>query len=146
MQWTQRALGYAPRLESALQLRREIEALENQDIISIPSLGSAYRKPINLEFRDAPVKAIFDALSRSTGINFIFDREIRSDQRATAEIPLKEVTFALDDNASVPYLRYRASFTATGNYSTIRRFLDRVEGGTRDVELERMLPIIDAVY
>jgi general secretion pathway protein D len=37
-------------------------------------LGAAFRKPTSLEFREAPLRQIFDALSRSSGLNFILTK------------------------------------------------------------------------
>jgi general secretion pathway protein D len=78
-----RALKGAPAHKEALEIRREVDALNAQELMMEPSLGVIYRKPIDLEFRDASIKMVFDALSRSTGINFIFDREVRAEQRTT---------------------------------------------------------------
>ena len=38
------------------------------------ALASAYRKPIRIDFRDAPLKQVFDVISRSAGLNFLFDK------------------------------------------------------------------------
>lgn len=92
-----RALKNYPGQPEALALKGEIEALQAQDMLQVPSLGAMYKKPINLEFRDASIKMVFDALSRTTGINFIFDREVKGDQRTT--VFLKQTT--LDDAIDV---------------------------------------------
>lgn len=92
-----RVLKVAPNHADARALKREIETLQAQETMTSPSLGAMYRKPINLEFRDASLKFVFDALSRTTGINFIFDRDVRSDQRTT--LFLKNTT--LDDAIDV---------------------------------------------
>lgn len=96
-QLVERALKNAPGQAEARALKREIEAIQAKKMLSAPSLGAMYRKPINLEFRDASIKMIFDALSRTTGINFIFDREVKGDQRTT--VFLKQTT--LDDAIDV---------------------------------------------
>lgn len=51
--------------------------------------------PIDLEFKDAGVKQLFQVISRLSGINFIFDSELRDDRTT---ITLKGATFkqALD--------------------------------------------------
>lgn len=85
-----RALEDDPSQADARALRNEIDALEAKQMVSAPSLDAMYRKPINLEFRDASVKMVFDALTRTTGINFIFDRDARSDQRTT--VLLRQIT------------------------------------------------------
>ena len=53
-------------------------------------LGPAFQVPVTLEFRDAPLRQIFEALSRSSQVNFVFDREVRTDARAS--IFLRNVT------------------------------------------------------
>ncbi|MBQ0921759.1 general secretion pathway protein GspD [Hydrogenophaga aromaticivorans] len=47
------------------------------------SLSDAFRKPITIEFKDAPLKSVFEVISRSSGINFIFDRDIKLDQKTS---------------------------------------------------------------
>ena len=47
------------------------------------ALAAAYRKPISIEFRDTPLKTIFEVIARSSGLNFVIDKDVRSDQRAS---------------------------------------------------------------
>lgn len=95
-QLVSRALELAPKQAEALALRREIEALQAKEIINMPSLSNLYKKPINLEFRDASVKMVFEALSRTTGINFIFDREVKAEQRTTVFLRQTTLEDAID--------------------------------------------------
>lgn len=48
-----------------------------------PELKAPFRKPVSLEFRDASLKTVFDMLSRTSGINFVFDRDVRSDTKVS---------------------------------------------------------------
>ncbi len=48
-----------------------------------PKLAAIYRRPVTLRFRDAPIRTIFDALSRQSGLNFVFDKDVRTDTRLT---------------------------------------------------------------
>ncbi len=48
-----------------------------------PKLNLALARPITLEFRDAPIRSVFEVISRSAGINFVFDRDVRPDIRVT---------------------------------------------------------------
>lgn len=66
-----------------LTLRREIEEKQAKDAFATPTLKSLYKKPVSLEFRDANLKMVFDVLSRTSGINFIFDKNVRSDLTTT---------------------------------------------------------------
>jgi general secretion pathway protein D len=49
-------------------------------------LAAAYRKPVTLEFRDAPVRAIFDFIGKVSGLNFVFDRDVDPTLRATISV------------------------------------------------------------
>ncbi|MBB4842747.1 general secretion pathway protein D [Paucibacter oligotrophus] len=46
-------------------------------------MGPAFQKPVTLEFRDAPLRQVFEALARSSNINFVFDKDVRADARVT---------------------------------------------------------------
>jgi general secretion pathway protein D len=45
--------------------------------------GSVMKKPVSLQFRDANLRMVFEALSRTTGLNVIFDRDVRNDLKTT---------------------------------------------------------------
>jgi general secretion pathway protein D len=47
------------------------------------ALSQAYRKPISIEFKDTPLKTVFEVISRTSGINFLFDKEIKLDQKTS---------------------------------------------------------------
>ena len=47
------------------------------------ALAASFRKPISLEFRDAPLKQIFEVISRHAGLNFVFDKDVKADQRSS---------------------------------------------------------------
>jgi len=55
---------------------RPLEAQSNE-------MGPAFQKPVTLEFRDAPLRQVFEALARSSNINFVFDKDVRADARVT---------------------------------------------------------------
>lgn len=66
----------------AAELRRTIE--DNAAKLSMhPKLSAALRKPITIEFRDTPIRQVFEVFARTSGLNFVFDRDVRSDLRAT---------------------------------------------------------------
>lgn len=48
-----------------------------------PSLKPAFNKPITLEFRDTPLKTVFEVIARSSGLNFVFDKDVRTDTKVT---------------------------------------------------------------
>jgi len=95
-QWADRALERVPNKEEAKSILHEIEMRQAKELISAPNLSSVYKKPINLEFRDASLKMVFEALSRTTGINFIFDRDVKSDLHTTVFLKQTTLEDAID--------------------------------------------------
>ncbi|MFM0739231.1 secretin N-terminal domain-containing protein [Paraburkholderia xenovorans] len=75
-------LTEAPTNRRALELQRKLAAETGSARVEA-ALAAAYRKPIRIDFRDAPLKQIFDVISRSSGMNFLFDRDVKTDQRTT---------------------------------------------------------------
>lgn len=77
-------LAENPSHAEALKLRRQVaERAERTALVAGDGLGPAFRRPLTLEFREANLRAIFDVLARTSGINFVFDRDVRADLRAT---------------------------------------------------------------
>jgi general secretion pathway protein D len=76
-------LAQAPSHAGALALLQHIQAARTPDELAPRELGAATRKPITLEFRDAPLRNVFDMIARQSGINFIFDKDVRLDTKAT---------------------------------------------------------------
>jgi general secretion pathway protein D len=40
-------------------------------------------KPVTLEFREASLRTVFESLSRAADVNFVFDKDVRSDAKVT---------------------------------------------------------------
>jgi general secretion pathway protein D len=47
------------------------------------TLGAAFQKPVTLEFRDAQLRQVFEALARGSAVNFVFDKDVRADAKVT---------------------------------------------------------------
>jgi len=47
------------------------------------AIEGPFSRPVTLEFRDAPLRTVFEALSRAAGLNFVFDRDVRPDAKVT---------------------------------------------------------------
>ena len=47
------------------------------------ALAAAYRQPISIEFRDAPLKQVFEVIARRSGLNILFDKDVRQDQKTS---------------------------------------------------------------
>lgn len=73
-----------PRQPDALRLAQVLDKADaDKRGGSRQSLSDAFRKPITIEFKEAPLKSVFEVISRSSGINFIFDRDIKLDQKTS---------------------------------------------------------------
>ena len=68
--------------EASAMLRR-IEEQQVRSEQAEPALGASLKKPITLEFRDAPLRQVFELISQQTGLNFIFDKDVPGDAKAT---------------------------------------------------------------
>ncbi|MDY6948480.1 MAG: cohesin domain-containing protein [Pseudomonadota bacterium] len=69
---------YAP----AIAMLQEIEK-ENTPPPAEVALAVAFKKPIILEFKDTPLKTIFEVMARSSGLNFLFDKDVRTDTKTS---------------------------------------------------------------
>jgi general secretion pathway protein D len=72
--------GYAEAQELIKQVEEKIGKPQGAEFHKLAEL---YRRPVTLQFRDTPVRTLFDALSRQSGINFVFDKDVRTDARLT---------------------------------------------------------------
>lgn len=72
-----------PRHGRALPLQRQIDEGEARLRLAEPVLKAKYAKPVTLQFRDANLKMVFEALSRTTGINVLLDRDVRPDLKTS---------------------------------------------------------------
>jgi general secretion pathway protein D len=73
----------SPSHRGARTLVRKIEQKEVKAEAMSPKLNAALKKPITIELRDAPVKNVFELIAQRSGMNFIYDKDIPADARAT---------------------------------------------------------------
>lgn len=76
-------LDLDPKNEGALELNSNIQLVKSRNVVSNPQLRTRLDRPVTLEFRDANLKTIFEVLSQVAGLNFIFDKDLRPDMKAT---------------------------------------------------------------
>lgn len=76
-------LAENPQNRTARALMRQIAEAQAKGDLGTPTLNAALTKPITLEFRDANLRSVFEVISRTSGINFVFDRDVRADLRTT---------------------------------------------------------------
>lgn len=70
------------------------------------SLGTGV-KPVTLEFRETPLKTVFEALARAANLNFVFDKDVRGDARTTVFLRNISVEEALRVILSTQQLGHR---------------------------------------
>ena len=86
-----------PQHAKALALHRQIEEKQamNTQMLT-PTLKSKFRQPVTLQFRDANLKMVFEALSRSSGINILLDRDMKNDLKTSIFVKDASVEDTLD--------------------------------------------------
>ncbi|MGH8689648.1 MAG: secretin N-terminal domain-containing protein [Burkholderiales bacterium] len=72
-----------PQQRDARRLQRVIDERTAKPAIVTPRLKTTTTQPISLELRDVTLRALFDTISRNTGVSFVLDRDVRADQRTT---------------------------------------------------------------
>lgn len=68
-----------PKNPEAIQLKRQIDQVAARETADAPSLKTKFKKPVTLQFRDANIKMVFEALSRTSGINVLMDKDVKPD-------------------------------------------------------------------
>ncbi|WP_310447565.1 secretin N-terminal domain-containing protein [Thiobacillus sp.] len=79
----QQVLTQSPGHAGAIDMQRKIQLARAQEENAPRELSASSRKTITLEFRDTPLRNVFDMISRQSGINFVFDKDVRLDTKAT---------------------------------------------------------------
>src|SRR5207248_5020602 len=67
-----------------------------------PRLQTRENRKVTLQLRDAPTKMVFEVLQRETSINFILDKDVKSDTKTSIfvqDVPVEEaIDLVLDQN------------------------------------------------
>jgi general secretion pathway protein D len=85
-----------PKHGEAMLLQRQIDDQAAKELMVEPSLRAAFKKPVTLQFRDASVKMVFEALSRISGINALLDRDVKPDLKTSIFVKDVSVEDAMD--------------------------------------------------
>jgi general secretion pathway protein D len=68
-----------------------------------PHLKPHGNRKVTLQLRDAPTKMVFEVLQRETGINFILDKDVKTDSKTSIfvqDVPVEDaIELVLDQNA-----------------------------------------------
>ena len=76
-------LSQSPKNQTARNLLRKLENAAQEPANPELMLAEAYRKPISIDFRDASLRQVFDVIARTSGLNILFDKDVKSDQKTT---------------------------------------------------------------
>jgi hypothetical protein len=79
-------LAENPKHRAAIAMQRQLDEQQVRADVAAPELTAALKKPITLEFRDAPLRSVFELISKQTGLNFIFDKDVPQDAKATVYV------------------------------------------------------------
>lgn len=90
------ALRDAPRQSDLLALQRRLEVELRLDSGAGSQRSLAEGRPISLDFRNAPLSTVLEAITRGSGINFILDRDVRQDSRVTVFLRAARVDDAIE--------------------------------------------------
>jgi general secretion pathway protein D len=86
----------SPRQPELLALQRRLEAELRFETEPAGRRGLAEGRPITLDFRNAPLSTVLEAITRGSGINFILDRDVKQDNRVTLYLRSAKVDDAID--------------------------------------------------
>jgi general secretion pathway protein D len=76
-------LAEHPGQKEALNLKARIDEARAKERRPEMKLAATFRKPISLEFRDAPLKSVLEVVAKVSGLNFFYDKDVRPDLKAT---------------------------------------------------------------
>lgn len=92
---TQQVLSENPNNARAALLLKQLMRLHadktGRELGIYPKLKAAYRMPVSLSFSGATLQQVFDALKQASGLNYMMDKDVRTDQRITMSVTAKPV-------------------------------------------------------
>jgi general secretion pathway protein D len=83
-----------PSNDSALSMRRELAELSSPAPVET-GLAAAYKTPISIEFKEVPLKQAFEVISKTSGLNFVFDKDVKADTKTSIFLRNSTVESAL---------------------------------------------------
>jgi general secretion pathway protein D len=80
----------------AMLLQRQIDEQVSKVLLAEPALQGKFKKPVTLQFRDANLKMVFEALSRTSGINVLLDKDVKADIKTSIFVKDVSIEDAID--------------------------------------------------
>lgn len=96
LQMVDQGLVRTPRQPDLLAYKRQLEADLRQHSAFARQHSLAETRPISLSFRQAPLSSLLEAIRLGTGIDFVLDREVQTEQSASVYIREARVEDAID--------------------------------------------------
>ncbi len=88
-------LSENPNERRAQTMLRQIARLQadasGKELGLYPKLRQAFRKPVTLSFNNASLTQVFESIKLAAGLNFMFDRDVRTETRTTMQVTNKPV-------------------------------------------------------
>ncbi len=92
-----RVLVENPAHVRALALRNQItEATAQNNSFNGINLNLKSKKPVTLQFRDANLRMVMEAIAKTTGLNVMFDKDVKNDLKVTIFVRDTPVEEAID--------------------------------------------------
>ncbi len=85
-----------PRHDGLITLQRRVAAQLRSKQVAAAQGSLSETRPISLDFNEASLRTVLDLVSRNSGVNFVLDKDIRSDARVTVYLKNAKVEDALD--------------------------------------------------
>ena len=80
------ALAVNPSQRSARAIVRKVEEQRVRAEGVSPQLTAALKSTVTIELRDAPVRSVLELISKRSGLNFVYDRDVSPDLRVTVSV------------------------------------------------------------
>jgi general secretion pathway protein D len=93
-----------PNNNKAKKLLAQVQYQVIQSNRSFGSIRSKFKKPVSLEFKAAPIKSVFELLSKNAGVNFILDKEVKNDTSVSIFVKNTTIDEALNNILSTTQL------------------------------------------
>lgn len=100
-------LSENPQQREARNLDARIAEKSAKQVKPELKLAESFRKPVSLEFRDAPLRSVFEVIARVSGFNFVYDKDIRPDLKATIFVKNSSIEDAIKILSVTNQLEYR---------------------------------------
>ncbi len=90
------ALKQWPRYPGLQALQRKLQTQVPSESGRASSRALAETRPITLDFRNAPLSTVLEAITQGSGVNFVLDKDVKLDNRLTLFLRSARVEDAID--------------------------------------------------